>query len=521
MPGTGKSAIAKTVASHLGSAYILTATKQLQDQYLSEFPDLVTIKGKNNYTCYYSPSVNCKQAICEKDKSQAHRCKEDGVCPYYNAVKRAANSELTVMSYAYFFAALGGLSKTYFPPKKVLILDECHLLDAQFTSWMSIRLNVNKLNKKYKIFRSLNGEDNFDDYMTLTAMELTDGFSAINEEFIRSILKLLSIRRNVLSHDLSIAAHDPDYILSSDWGDFEDQSNNPKIRMSKLINLRDRLEQLIGQLTKFINAPDKLNKWLIMKDSNREDKTQELIIQPLSIDGLFKQYMSSFGAEHVVLMSATILSARLFCEELGISQDEVGIIRVDSSFDPNKSPIYHLPVGKMNMSSLPQTLPNIIKAVKKILEMHPEDKGIIHTGNYKIAQEIVRQIHNRRLLMKQGMESNEELLERHIRSTNGILVSPSLSTGTDLKDDLSRFQIIVKMPFMSLADKRVKQKSEINSDWYVCEMLRTLIQASGRSTRSENDYAITYILDSSFSYWINQYQAWLPESFLKRIRWRT
>ena len=122
-------------------------------------------------------------------------------------------------------------------------------------------------------------------------------------------------------------------------------------------------------------------------------------------------------------------------------------------------------------------------------------------------------------MMKTMYENNEALLRRHAKSKNGVLVSPSLGTGTDLKDDAARFQIIVKLPFMSLADKRVKKKADLDYDWYSCEMLRSLIQSSGRATRSETDYSVTYILDSSFRYWITKYQAWLPKSFLERICW--
>lgn len=50
-------------------------------------------------------------------------------------------------------------------------------------------------------------------------------------------------------------------------------------------------------------------------------------------------------------------------------------------------------------------------------------------------------------------------------------------------------------------------------------MFRTLVQACGRSTRSEEDWSITYILDSAFYYWVNKYKNWFSKQFLKRIVW--
>ncbi len=46
--GTGKSAIATTLAKMYESAYILTMTKQLQSQYSNEF-EFPLVKGRNNF----------------------------------------------------------------------------------------------------------------------------------------------------------------------------------------------------------------------------------------------------------------------------------------------------------------------------------------------------------------------------------------------------------------------------------------------------------------------------------------
>ena len=61
-----------------------------------------------------------------------------------------------------------------------------------------------------------------------------------------------------------------------------------------------------------------------------------------------------------------------------------------------------------------------------------------------------------------------------------------MAEGVDLKDDLSRFQIVIKMPFDSLADPRIKKLTEMNSNWYSCEMMKKFIQQCGRSTRNKD-----------------------------------
>ena len=72
-------------------------------------------------------------------------------------------------------------------------------------------------------------------------------------------------------------------------------------------------------------------------------------------------------------------------------------------------------------------------------------------------------------------------------------------SGVDLKDDLSRFQIIIKIPFPYLGSNKIKQRQKTNKEWYSWKTVIDLIQAYGRSIRSEEDWAETYILDSSFS----------------------
>jgi superfamily II DNA or RNA helicase len=49
--GVGKSLIAATLARYYGSSFIVTASKQLQDQYSKDLKFLMPIKGKSNFAC--------------------------------------------------------------------------------------------------------------------------------------------------------------------------------------------------------------------------------------------------------------------------------------------------------------------------------------------------------------------------------------------------------------------------------------------------------------------------------------
>ena len=49
--GFGKCPVAIAVGKTLGTSYICSATKDLQTQYIKDFPYLRTIKGMGNYDC--------------------------------------------------------------------------------------------------------------------------------------------------------------------------------------------------------------------------------------------------------------------------------------------------------------------------------------------------------------------------------------------------------------------------------------------------------------------------------------
>jgi Rad3-related DNA helicase len=96
-------------------------------------------------------------------------------------------------------------------------------------------------------------------------------------------------------------------------------------------------------------------------------------------------------------------------------------------------------------------------------------------------------------------------------------VSPSLAFGIDLKDDLARFQVIMKAAYMPLGDERIKRLFKEDGDWYQNKMLNNVIQACGRGVRSKSDKCVTYILDKCITDAILKNRSKLPRYFLKRF----
>src|SRR5215472_15364367 len=87
----------------------------------------------------------------------------------------------------------------------------------------------------------------------------------------------------------------------------------------------------------------------------------------------------------------------------------------------------------------------------------------------------------------------------------------ALHLGLDLKDDLSRFQVITKVPYPSLGDKWIDGKRKKNGQWYNWQTGLRLVQGYGRSIRSKEDYAQTYVLDSLFGDFVRKNRKIVPD----------
>ena len=112
----------------------------------------------------------------------------------------------------------------------------------------------------------------------------------------------------------------------------------------------------------------------------------------------------------------------------------------------------------------------------------------------------------------------DEVISQHANSTKPtVLISPSLHTGLDLKDQLSRFQIITKVPYPNTADRWTKAKRQMDPEWYYWQTVLRFVQAYGRSIRSKEDWARTYILDSAFTSLVRKNKNMFPDWVIRAI----
>ena len=223
------------------------------------------------------------------------------------------------------------------------------------------------------------------------------------------------------------------------------------------------------------------------------------------------------------MMSATILDKDAFCTGVGLAPKEVKFIQVGSDFPLQNRPIYSLNIAYLNRNSLQkaEVRTTITSAIDRIMTFHKDHKGIIHTTSYEqlnFIKQNISKLNQRRLLETNPDVERDEIIDEHFKSSKStVLISPSLHLGLDLKDDLSRFQIITKVPYPSLGDRWIDEKRKRSEQWYSWQTGLRLVQAYGRSVRSKDDWAATYVLDANFGYFISRNKTIMPQWFIDAI----
>lgn len=446
-------------------AFALTITKTLQDQYKELFNDIKVLKGKSNYQCAVDDNYSAETAPCVLTRGIKEDCWNKNKCPYYNARNEVLISKLATLNYNMFFSLPKHLKKREF-----LICDEASELEDQLVKQFSCTVRFDFL-KKYDI--------------------KIQPFESKSHSSVNKWINILVLRINAKMEELK------EQIQT------EKKTVTKNIKSGELITLRN-LHTKLATIIETWNECEYLY----------ETSVEGISFTPLRVNNLSK-YIFNYG-DKVILMSATIIDHKNFCKSLGI--EKYKYIEVESSFDPKNAPIFVNTKVKLSYNNLKQNLPKIKKQIHDICEHHKHEKGLIHTHTNTITTFLKSHIKGDRYLFREPGVNNETLLAKHYSTKDPtVIISPSMSHGVDLKDDLARFQIIIKAPYLPLKDNRIERLVQIDSSWYTNKMLSALIQACGRGVRTSDDHCTTYILDGSIIEKVIQNRSNLPKYFLDRF----
>lgn len=476
--GTGKTGIGASVCywsrdleiDGVPKGYYLTSQKLLQDQITADFDHMTvrsnaSIKSASEYRC--GTHSNC--AVSGK------HCRNSD-CPYRKARDLWMSATLAVTNYSYFFTSAEHTDNIV--KARVLVADECHNLEREITRHVDLVVSEDLFDKWAPSLFEVPKLNNLNEFVAWIE-------STYLPEIRERLVTLVQLA---------------------------EESDGAATDAAELDRHVHKTENAIGLIR---SNP---SEWVFWSEKSQYGRSR-YIARPIDASSFFKGMIQDKASIRIYL-SAYPGERGVFCRSLGLDENSVAWASYGSTFDVGNRPIISLRCGSMSMRNVDASAPRLKAAVLRILGMHKDQKGIIHCHSYKMVELIRSSIagteHECRILTHKGADERNEVFEHH-RTTSDptVIITPSMFEGFDFKDDLARWQIIAKVPYPHLGDAQVAAKKERDEEWYIQQAVSSIVQASGRIVRSDDDWGVTYILDSDFQQVYNRYEYMFP-SWWKR-----
>lgn len=526
--GSGKSAIGMTLADMVDNAYYLTATKILQDQLVKEFGDeVVELKGRNSYPCtfytrfgpemvkrgiwkqsqldgYLEKSPGCSEGFCKTKAGKAQggtkfkclKCftpsgpngngrpsgdlellplgMKYSACPYYEQVYKAVNSEKVTMNFSSFLFQTQ-MTKRFDEPRELMVIDECHNIEPQLLDFVSLTISDAHLSQYGIYLPELNSP----------------------------------LEYAVWFEDTKVGEHIYKVIEQA--------------RENDQFWLEDELSRTLKKYKMFLDHVQNTDAEWVHEYEETQAGSRKVTLKPVFVHGMAHQLLFRY-AKKIVMMSATVLDVDVMCRSLGIKREHVAAVRLKNRFPVENRPIYLKTVAKMTggKQNMGAWGPELVKGVDEIVDQYAGQKGIIHTHNFAI-QELLKARCAKwvkcRFLMQQDFRDKSEMLKEHAARKDSVIIAPAMHEGIDLHGDLSRFQIICKVPYPNCFDnEQLARRVEVDRKYYIWLTALKLVQSYGRSVRSDTDHADTYILDESIIKFMRDAHKMLPVWFTEAVK---
>ena len=522
--GTGKSIIAMMssllISSYDVDGYLIASDISLQEQYENDIKsfgfDWGSVKGVDNYMCDANGEKfslgECRIRSLSMQQTSTLSC--FSTCGYYCNRSKAINAKVSLLNYSYWLVQRNYVEKKFaedgleppFKKREFAFFDEAHKIDDIVQNYFAPKIDKDLPSK----------------LMELKNFFKREGYSV----------------PHVIERDLDALINK--MFIAEDKQELFFALENLEIILLKFISSGKEIKEKLKKtypLEKGIQIPKKFRRTMFLVDQMKdihckvEDFTEILILT--GIHNLVKipngelsvsfqcldethllQWHFHEKAPFKVMMSATFGNYRNYAKVAALKSAKVITLR--NNFDYSKSPIYYSKLFKMNYKERDKNLPPVIAMLDRILDRHPDEKGIIHTGSYYFSDEILKRTkHRDRLINYDGSKEKREALQKFHESSNGVMLGPSLLEGLDLHEDKSRFQIFFKVPFPSLADPMVKERLKISNEWYNWKTVLSILQGVGRSVRHKEDWAVTYFLDACFYDLLQKNN--FPPDFMARV----
>ena len=503
--GYGKSGVAFQLHRQniYGHTLILNHNKILVDQYENLFAgrnDVVCIKGKSNYPCALKPEISCEEGLCQIKPN--YKC--GTLCEYYNLKQKFDLSPLAVTNYQFLLSNLDFGTYTR-KNNTMLICDECHNIDSIMSGFRRVSINSELINLITNLSAYVQRFKIKDSILVGNLSYIINKYKLINEDNYKDMFS--DIFRRI------------EEIISF----FTVLNEDKKIKDDKAMVTVNSLNRYYKGYSKY--KCDTRTEYVF---SMRIDDSFDYSLTPLSVGAYFPELLSTV-TDNALLMSGTIIDVNNLIRNLGLPRTETTFMDVPSLFKKENRPVLFCNIAPLNnRNTTPESseFKDIVGAILGLVTTHKDknESGVLFTPSYKLAKDIYAAIESKisklgyKIFMNKATEDAISTLEAFTKSQGlRLLISPSFEEGVNFNDDISRFQIIVKTPYLYIGDKRVSRKMELDKGWYNSATFCRIIQSASRSVRSKDDYAVTYILDTNATRLYRSVKAHCPSWFNESV----
>jgi Rad3-related DNA helicase len=487
--GSGKSLLARAIAGcarrpgeadphdPIGAYYTTPQVSQLDDVAGDDLlEDLSIVRGKGNYDCILPGETNTSvdRAPCARERG--FDCPVEHKCPYFSDRAIASNRSIAAMTLAYFMKTAGS---DVFGRRDVVVIDEAHGLAEWAEMYATIDLSprtvppvVWEAEPPPKVDR-IADIDSYAERLRKTCQR--------RQEELRS------------KEELSPA----------EAGE------------------RDTLAELIRDLGWFLEDVRDLDSQTTWVVDQQDGEGSAVSVKPMDPARYLHHTVWDRG-QKFALLSATILSRDAFCRSAGVAPENVALVDVPHTFPVGNRPLYDVTQGKMTYEHRDETLPKVARLIVRLMQHHPDEKGLVHAHSYAIADRLVSLLEDFGVggrVRTHDRENRDAALDGWKASDGAdLFVSVKMEEALDLKGDLCRWQVLCKASYPNTRDSRVAARLEEGQwAWYYRTALRTVIQACGRVVRAPDDYGATYLADSSLLDLFERAKADTPDWFAEQV----
>ena len=502
--GAGKTMIAEVVRrlSRVRGVYICT-DKSLQDQFLRAYPYAKLLKGRANYPTQLYPQdfhpeewmghVSCDDCTFAEFKSCA-LCEVKSSCPYEVAKKSALRSDLAVLNTAYYLAecnAIGRFSKEWGDEAHFgdfTIVDEFDLMENALMGYVSVEISERRM-KKYGWYPP--------DKVTVPSSWL---------EWLEKVIPDGKRRLGV----------------AKSRGESE----------IKEVKYLGRLIEKLETIQNDLRTHEDGGAWVYTGQGNEgtgrkgtKNLGRAVSFRPARVDSIGGAVLWRHSRRWLC-MTGTTISAKARMEHLGGEGLDWELVRVANTFPKENRRVVWMPAGNMAAKYKDESWPKMALRLEWVIAENPGHRILVHTVSYALTEYLHKHLRGkvatRRVFSYVEAAGRASALAAYTQENNSILLAPSMDRGIDLPGDLCRVQVLTKLPFPYLGDRQVSARLHSSGGqlWYTRQTIATIIQMCGRGVRSEDDWAVTYVLDEQFKGLYGSNRSLFPKWFAEAIEWR-